>query len=684
MAYIGAEPVPGQNREVDDISSGFNGNATAFTLQVSSVNVSPESANNILINLGGVLQNPGTDYTIAASTITFTTAPAAGLSFFGLILGAGINTATVADQTIGTSKVLDNAITADKLAHTSVTAGSYTTADITVDAQGRITAAASGSISNAEIANNAVTTAKIADSTGASDGVTTAKLATDAVTAAKLANNAVVNASVDASAAIAGTKISPDFGSQAISTTGGLSINGATVFNESGADVDFRIEGDTQASLFKVDAGNDRIGVGEGTPTVVFHATQFGHAFADSTSNLATVPTKSVARFRGSNNASGSLFIGNESTNARCYLQGCNETGNGSIDLLLNPFGANVGINTVSPDSNYKLDLNGSLRLGDGNAGRRIQFSRSGLGDELVIGVDGTGVGSANDAVIQSSPSFGRPLIFGTNNNERLRIDSSGRVLIGMTSGAGAQLQVDDGIQVYSTATNGNLNCGTMDFTGDNFRLMAHNSSAGCTLSFLLNESSGVGVSEKGRFNPNGHFLVGTTSDTTGGTAATEGVAIRKEGHVVSRGTSSSGAKFTAKTTDTGGSLAFRVMLAQTEIGSISMGSGGTAFNTSSDYRRKENVVDLTNAITRLKTLLPKRFNFIGDSSVTRDGFLAHEVTAVPEAIYGTKDQVDSDNNPVYQQIDQSKLVPLLTAALQEAITKIETLETKVAALEAA
>ena len=50
MAYIGAEPVPGQNREVDDISSGFNGNATAFTLQVSSVNVIPESENNILIN----------------------------------------------------------------------------------------------------------------------------------------------------------------------------------------------------------------------------------------------------------------------------------------------------------------------------------------------------------------------------------------------------------------------------------------------------------------------------------------------------------------------------------------------------------------------------------------------------------------------------------------------------------
>ena len=191
MAYIGAEPLPGQNREVDDISSSFNGSTTAFTLQVSGVNVSPETANNILVNIGGVIQNPGTDYTIAASTITFTTAPASGLSFFAIILGAGINTATVADQTIGTSKVLDNAITADKLAHTSVTAGSYTTADITVDAQGRITAAASGSISGAEIANNAVTTAKIADSTGASDGVTTAKIATSAITTAKIADQAV-------------------------------------------------------------------------------------------------------------------------------------------------------------------------------------------------------------------------------------------------------------------------------------------------------------------------------------------------------------------------------------------------------------------------------------------------------------------------------------------------------------
>jgi len=118
-------------------------------------------------------------------------------------------------------------------------------------------------------------------------------------------------------------------------------------------------------------------------------------------------------------------------------------------------------------------------------------------------------------------------------------------------------------------------------------------------------------------------------------------------------------------------------------VGSIKFGAS-TSYNTSSDYRLKENVTAISDGITRLKTLKPSRFNFIADAETTVDGFLAHEVTAVPEAITGTKDEVDSDNNPVYQGIDQSKLVPLLTAALQEAIAKIETLETKVAALEAA
>jgi len=119
------------------------------------------------------------------------------------------------------------------------------------------------------------------------------------------------------------------------------------------------------------------------------------------------------------------------------------------------------------------------------------------------------------------------------------------------------------------------------------------------------------------------------------------------------------------------------------EIGSINTNNSSTSFNTSSDYRLKENVVTDWDATTRLKQLKPSRFNFIADADTTVDGFLAHEVSSiVPEAITGEKDAVDEDGNIKTQKIDQSKLVPLLTKALQEAVAKIETLEAKVTALE--
>ncbi len=117
--------------------------------------------------------------------------------------------------------------------------------------------------------------------------------------------------------------------------------------------------------------------------------------------------------------------------------------------------------------------------------------------------------------------------------------------------------------------------------------------------------------------------------------------------------------------------------------GEININASRVAYNTESDYRLKENITTLSNGITRLKTLKPSRFNFKEDPNNTIDGFIAHELqTVVPEAVSGTKDQVDSDNNPVYQGADASLVVPLLTAALQEAVAKIEVLESEVAALK--
>jgi len=164
MAYIGPEPNPGQNREVDDISSGFNGSEVNFTLQVNSQNVSPGSPNNIIVSVGGVVQNPSTDYNIAASTITFTTAPASGLSFFGVVLGQQVDIQSLADgtsPTMSAPSITGDLSIADKIVHSgdTNTAIRFPAADtVTAETGGverlRVTSAGKVNIGDIQMSSN--------------------------------------------------------------------------------------------------------------------------------------------------------------------------------------------------------------------------------------------------------------------------------------------------------------------------------------------------------------------------------------------------------------------------------------------------------------------------------------------------------------------------------------------------
>jgi len=410
MGYIGPSPNPGQNREVDDISSGFNGGTASFTLQVNGQNVSPGSANAIVVSLGGVIQNPGTDYTVAASTITFTTNPASGLSFFGLVLGQGIDTQTIADgqsPTMATPTITGDLSIADKIVHTGDT-------------------------------NTAIRFP-----------------AADTITAETGGNERV---RVDSSGRVGIATSSPNsFAIATIRDSNGLSLTG-----------------DTQTRLV------------------------FTHE-------------------------------------------------NGGTDLK-----------------------NFDIQLDSGN----LKFRK---------------IGDNNTSV-----------------TERMRITSSGDIRFG-------------GVSTTEPGFN--------------------NNTVGCAIepsfgSIFLSRSNGAAL------------YVNTNTD------GSQLASFRRNGN---------------------------------EQGKIIAHSSSVSYETTSDYRLKENAVGISDGITRLKQLKPYRFNFKDYTSETLDGFFAHEAqSVVPECASGTKDEVDSDNNPIYQGIDQSKLVPLLTAALQEAVTKIETLETKVAALEAA
>jgi hypothetical protein len=174
---------------------------------------------------------------------------------------------------------------------------------------------------------------------------------------------------------------------------------------------------------------------------------------------------------------------------------------------------------------------------------------------------------------------------------------------------------------------------------------------------------------ERCRVDASGNLTVGATGTLAQITSVSDGTKFQYASH----NTDASGV----------GQLSFRFMRNNADVGSITTTSSATSFNTSSDYRLKENVVPLAGAADRLAQIPVCRFNFIADPDRTVDGFLAHEVQAfVPECVTGEKDEVDDEGNPKYQGIDQSKLVPLLTAALQEALTEIQDLKARVATLE--
>ena len=312
-----------------------------------------------------------------------------------------------------------------------------------------------------------------------------------------------------------------------------------------------------------------------------------------------------------------------------------------------------------------------------------------------ISGVDG----SASAPALQGTDSntginFASDTVnINTGGSTRVTVDSSGNVMIGASSASGKfHVEHSGENNVYfigNTSTSGarlilqNKNTTANSFTGllgadaggqTTSQILFYNADNANNEGFITFETrpSGGLPAERMRIDSAGRLLLNTSS------------SFDNEYRMSTYITSTGGHVFRPDGTSTRKPLAFQNN-SGSEVGSISSSTSSTSFNTSSDYRLKENAVAISDGITRLKTLKPYKFNWISDDTNTPvDGFFAHEVSsAVPEAISGTKDAVDSDNKPVHQEIDQSKIVPLLTAALQEAIAKIETLETKVAALEA-
>ena len=295
----------------------------------------------------------------------------------------------------------------------------------------------------------------------------------------------------------------------------------------------------------------------------------------------------------------------------------------------------------------------------------------NGLSD--VDGTAGTPAIRGSDA--NTGVFFGTDIVgVSTGGSERMRVDASGHVLVGLsssvggTNGAALQVKGATGVSDFSialmdgdTTVAGRLH---LEGTGSNsIALQADPDNLGAS-TYL---GFGVDGTERARIDSSGNLLVGTTSATPN-----PGVSIAPAGNITA-GNSAGGSGFEFAT--------FRRSAVQ--IGSITQ-SGTTAvlYNTSSDYRLKHDINPMTGALAKVAALKPCTYKWNADDS-NGEGFIAHELAEVcPSAVSGEKDAVNEDGSIKPQGIDTSFLVATLTAAIQEQQAIIESLTARVAALE--
>jgi hypothetical protein len=400
-------------------------------------------------------------------------------------------------------------------------------------------------------------------------------------------------------------------------------------------------------------------------------------------------------------------FATENSTRWNLYATGTSETGsnvgsdltiakytdagayNGNV-LTIKRNTGDVGIGTSNPSQ--KLDVNGNIVIPQGNF---FAVDRNGFDNAILFQGNGT-FGSADQLYLRNPNN--NDLNLQTNgNNTRVTIKGNGNVGIGL-SNPSEKLHIQGSVDnddialrientfddnssatppsaavVFTTASNnGHIRVfGAPADTAANHRM---DIGASASTSYLTFSPSG---SEKMRITSGGSIYIGLTNGNLG--TDNGWILSPNGGGGTTASFSGTNEIFNFNQRNGSGTTKIGFRNGNIERGSISWTASATAYNTSSDYRLKENVVDLTGALDRVDQLEPKRFNFISDTETTVDGFIAHEVQSViPEAITGEKDAVDDEGNPQYQGIDQSKIVPLLVGAIKELKAEIETLKSQI------
>ena len=322
----------------------------------------------------------------------------------------------------------------------------------------------------------------------------------------------------------------------------------------------------------------------------------------------------------------------------------------------------------------------------------KAQFTTGGYGagsaDGTFIGIDSNG-----NSVFENAENTS--MKFAVNGSTRQIITNTGKVVIGLNAAASVgngllQVQGASGISYASFRNTGTVSSnqifgGFNAFSGTNDVASIFARQDGATTAARLvfsTQQNGGSIASRMIITSQGHIRFfqddANNGNTPGFDNTTVGAAFEAAPCLhISRSDSNPTMSLNSNST---GSQFIIFRKSGTEEGSIKLQSDGSGvdFNQNSDYRLKENIVDITDGIERLKKLKPKRFNFIKakqdypTSYRTYDGFLAHEVVETcPEAVTGEKD------GEKMQQLAPTRLITVTVAALQELIARVETLESK-------